>query len=252
MSQLPDALQAFAARVWDDARVDADPGYAVYRRNLHGNFAAVLALEFPAVQRLLGEAAFRGLARDFQHAHPSTCGDLHRIGAPFAAWLRVQPELRALPWIADVAALEWAWEEAAVAADAVAAVDVSAFVRLDPDRQLELRARLHPALRVLRSAAPIHRIWRDNLPDADGHIAALAADYALSLDCGGEAVIVERPGQAVEVSTLQPAEAAWLEALAQGATLGTAIDRAAAADPRFDLGTVLAAALQRGRIIGLY
>jgi hypothetical protein len=252
MQQLPDTLQAFAARVWDDTRAETDPGYAVYRRNLHGNFATVLALEFPAVQRLLGEASFRSLAREFQHAHPSTCGDLHRIGAPFAAWLRAQPELGALPWIADVAALEWAWEEAAVAADAVAAVDVSAFVGMDPDQQLALRARLHPALRVVQSAAPIHRIWRDNLPNATGHVAALAADYALSLDCGGEAVLVERPGQSVEVSTLMPAEAAWLEALAQGATLGTAIDRAAAADPQFDLGSVLAAALQRARIIGLH
>lgn len=252
MPPLPDTLQAFAARVWDGARDDDDPGYAVYRRNLHGNFATVLALEFPAVQRLLGEAAFRGLARDFQHAHPSTCGDLHRIGAPFAAWLRAQRELGALPWIADVAALEWAWEEAAVAADAVAAVDVAAFVGMEPDQQLALRARLHPALRVVQSAAPIHRIWRDNLPDANGHIAALAAHYTLSLDCGGEAVLVERPGQSVEVSTLLPGEAAWLEALAQGMTLGTAIDRAAAADPQFDLGTVLATCLQRGRIIGLH
>lgn len=252
MPPLPDSLQAFAARVRDDGRDDNDPGYAVYRRNLHGNFATVLALEFPAVQRLLGEASFRGLAREFQRAHPSTCGDLHRIGAPFADWLRAQPELGALPWIADVAALEWAWEEAAVAADALAAVDVAAFVAMDPDRQLALRARLHPALRVVRSAAPIHRIWRDNLPDAQGHIAALAADYTLSLDCGGEAVLVERPGQTVDVITLQPAEAAWLAALAQGETLGTAIDRAASADPRFDLGTVLAAALQRARIVGLH
>jgi hypothetical protein len=249
---LPDSLQSFAARVWDDGRSDGDAGYAVYRRNLHGNFATVLALEFPAVQRLLGEIAFRALARAFQRAHPSTRGDLHRIGAPFADWLRTQPELGALPWIADVAALEWAWEEAAVALDAVAAVDVAAFVAMDPDRQLALRAQLHPALRIVQSAAPIHSIWRDNLPDAEGRIAALAADYTLSLDRGGEAVLVERPGRTVEVSTLQPAEATWLAALAQGETLGTAIDRAAAADPHFDLGTVLAAALQRARIIGLH
>ena len=252
MPSLPDSLQSFAARVWDGARAETDPGYAVYRRNLHGNFATVLALEFPAVQRLLGEAAFRALARDFQRAHPSTRGDLHCIGAPFAAWLRAQPVLGAMPWIADVAALEWAWEQAAIAADAVAAVDVAAFVGMEPDQQLALRARLHPALRIVRSAAPIHRIWRDNLPDADGQIAALAADYTLSLDCGGEVVLVERPGHAIEVGTLQPAEAAWLEALADGATLGAAIDRAAAADPLFDLGQVLAAALQRARIIGLY
>ncbi|MEZ5459516.1 MAG: DNA-binding domain-containing protein [Steroidobacteraceae bacterium] len=249
MPTLPDSLRAFAARVRDDTRAETDPGYEVYRRNLHGNFATVLALEFPAVQRLLGDASFRGLARDFQCAHPSTCGDLHRIGAPFAAWLRAQPEVGALPWIADVAALEWAWEEAAVAADAAQQVNVAAFVAMGPDRQLALRARLHPALRVIRSAAPIHRIWRDNLPDAHGQVAALATDYTLSLDQGGETVLVERPGHAVEVSTLQPGEAAWLEALSEGETMGIAIDRAVAAGPAFELGTALAAALQRARIV---
>lgn len=252
MSPLPDSLQAFAARVWDPAAPDDDPGYAVYRRNLHGNFAAVLALEFPAVQRLLGDAAFRALSRDFQRAHPSTCGDLHGIGAPFAAWLRQQPEFVALPWLGDVAALEWAWEQAAVAADAVTEVDVAAFVALDPDRQLALRARLHPALGLLRSPYPVFTIWRDNLPDAAGQVAALAGSYSLSLDRGGETVLVERPGQAVEVTLLQPGEAAWLEALAAGATLGGAIEQAAAVGPEFDLGAVLAAALQRDRIIALH
>lgn len=251
MPPLRETLQEFAARVWDEDH-DDDPGYAVYRRNLLGNFATVLALEFPAVHRLLGAAVCRGLARDFQRAHPSTCGDLHHIGARFADWLRARPELGARQWIADVAALEWAWEEAAVAADAASAVDVAVLAAEEPDRQLARRARLHPAMRVVQSAAPIHRIWRDNLPDADGNVAALAADYTLSIDGGGEAVLVERPGRTVYVSTIGPAEAAWLVALADGETLGAAIDRAVTVDVHFDLGAALATAVQRSRIIDLY
>jgi hypothetical protein len=250
MPTLPESLQGFTARVWHDA-ADTDPAFAIYRRNLQGNFAQVLALEFPALQRLLGEPAFRALARDFQREHPSRSGNLHGIGAPLASYLRGQ--LAGLPraWLADVAALEWAWEDAAVAADADSSVDVAAFASLDPDAQMAQRALLHPALRVLRSAAPIHTIWRDNLPDPSGRIAALQADYSLSLDRGGEAVVIERPALQVEVSVVPDAEAAWLAALAAGATLGDAIDQALAVDSRFDLGAALTTALRRHRIIDL-
>jgi hypothetical protein len=250
MPTLPESLQGFTARVWHDA-ADTDPGFAIYRRNLRGNFAQVLALEFPSLQRLLGEQAFRALAQDFQREHPSRSGNLHGIGAPLASYLRSRLAASPRAWLADVAALEWAWEDAAVAADAGSSVDVAAFASLDPDAQMAQRARLHPALRVLRSAAPIHTIWRDNLPDPSGRIAALQADYSLSLDRGGEAVVIERPALQVEVSVVPDAEAAWLAALAAGATLGDAIDQALAVDSRFDLGTALTAALRRHRIIGL-
>lgn len=252
MPTLADTLQAFATRVWNDAADEADHGYAVYRRNLRGNFADVLALEFPAVQRLVGDAMFRALARRFQQSHPSTSGNAHGIGAPFAAWLRTRAELASVDWIADVAALEWAWEDAAVAADAQADVDIAAFAALSPEQQSAVRARLHPALRIVSSPAPIHAIWRDNLPDEHGRIAALDADYGLSLAGGGEAVLVERVGQTIATSVVPRGEALWLAALADGVTLGDAIDIAMSAAPDFDLGSALATALRRTRIIALY
>jgi hypothetical protein len=247
---LPDSLRAFTARVWQDA-TDPEPGFAVYQRNLHGNFAQVLALEFPALQRLLGEQAFRALARDFQREHPSRSGNLHGIGAPLASFLRRRLAGSPRAWLADVAALEWAWEDAAVAADAGNRVDVAGFATLDPDAQMARRARLHPALRVLRSTAPVHTIWRDNLPDASGRIASMQSDYRLSLDLGGEAVVIERPDQQVEVTVVPDAEAAWLESLANGATQGDAIEHALTIDSRFDLAAALGAALRRHRIIDL-
>lgn len=250
MPTLPESLRTLAARIWDE-RDAIDPGLAVYRRNLRGNFAQVLALEFPALQRLLGEQAFLGLAHDLQRDHPSRSGNLHDIGAPLAAYLRQRLADSERAWLADIAALEWAWEDSAVAADARSGVNVTGFASLDPDAQLAQRAQLHPALRVVRSAAPIHTIWRDNLPDASGRIASLQANYSLSLDQRGESVIIERPGQQVEVSVVPEAEAAWLESLAAGTTLGAAIDHALAVDNGFDLGAALGSALRRARIIDL-
>lgn len=251
MPTLSETLRSFSAAVFDGAAADLDPGLAVYRRNLRANFARVLALEFPAVVRLLGEERFAAVAAGYQRAEPSRAGDLHEIGARFAAHLGRRLEPASLRWIADVAALEWAWEEAAVAADATMRLDAGELAALPPDRLWTLRLAPHPALRIVRSAYPVHAIWRANLPDATGHVAALEPQFRLALDQGAESVVIERPAAQVEVACVADAEAAWLEAIAQGEPLGAALEAALARDASFDLTAALATALSRERVIAI-
>src|SRR5262249_12480482 len=71
------------ARLRGPRRAQTAARLAIYRNNLHEGFINALALEFPVVQRLVGDDYFRQLAREFLHAHPSRAGDLHPIGAPF-------------------------------------------------------------------------------------------------------------------------------------------------------------------------
>src|SRR5437868_9855910 len=44
---------------------------AVYRNNLREGFLKALAIDYPVVERLVGEDFFRQTARDFQLQHPS-------------------------------------------------------------------------------------------------------------------------------------------------------------------------------------
>src|SRR4051794_15920913 len=72
--------------------LDARSRIAIYRNNLHEGFRKALALEFPVIERLVGEDYFRQLALAFQVEHPSRFGDLHGIGEPFARFLLRQFE----------------------------------------------------------------------------------------------------------------------------------------------------------------
>ena len=78
-----------------DELVDGSPSagarLGVYRNNLREGFVQALALEFPVVQRLVGEEFFRQTALEFQARHPSRSGDLTHIGAPFADYLAGDP-----------------------------------------------------------------------------------------------------------------------------------------------------------------
>lgn len=252
MPTLHESLRAFSAAVFAHMTVAQDPGLAVYARNLRLNFARVLALEFPAVERLLGSERFACVALDYQRQRPSRRGNLHHIGADFAAYLASSLEPGSLRWIADVAALEWAWEEAAVAADDDRRIDPATLAGMPPEQLWTLRLLPHPALRIVRSSYPIHSIWQANLPNERGHVAALEPHFSLSLDQGAESVLIERPGNAVGVQLLTAAEAAWYATLLGGAPLGAAVDSAIDADAAFDLSGTLATALARRRLIAIH
>ena len=231
------------ARIRGDG-IDATTRLDVYRRNVRGNFVAVMEAEFPAIRALGGDDWFAAQARAFMREHPSRGGDLHDIGAPFAAFLAHRLAATPYGWFADVAALEWAWQESLVAADADTRLDVGALAAFDPRQAAAIRLRPHPALRVIASRWPVFRIWNAHRAPAD--VAAAPID----LHAGGEAVILRRSGQGCEARLVDAATCVWLRALVDGATLGSAWDRAIAVDAQFDLSHALADAVALGLFVG--
>ena len=127
---------SIAPWILDDG-IDGEARIGIYRSNLREGFAKTLALEFPVIERLVGCDYWRQLAREFQADHPSRSGNLHHIGAPFAAFLRQRFGATQYAYLADVAELEWAYQEAMVAADAPP-LDVSALQSIAPEHYPQL------------------------------------------------------------------------------------------------------------------
>jgi hypothetical protein len=200
----------------------------IYRNNLREGFLKTLALEFPATQRLVGADYFRQTGLEFLRAHPSRAGNLHHVGAPFPAFLRERFLGTEYEYLPDVAALEWAYQESMVAADA-APFDVDTLREAAPDA---LRLALHPAVRLVRSAYPIVRIWRANRPES-------ASDETIDLGSGGDSVLILRAARHVEFHRLPAGQFALLERVSQGASLSDAFEAALAADHSFDLTEAL-------------
>jgi hypothetical protein len=95
----------------------ADPGMAVYRENALAVRREALAAAHPVVRRLVGAAFFAEAATRFARAHPSTSGDLTPTAArPSPPSSRATPGAD-LPYLSDVARLEWAVHECGHAAD---------------------------------------------------------------------------------------------------------------------------------------
>jgi hypothetical protein len=216
---------------------------AIYRTAVFANYRNALGATYPVVKRLVGAPFFHAAVDAFVRAHPSTCGDLNVYGDAFASFLEGYAPAANLPYLPDVARLEWAIDEASRAPDHDCAPDavLTALAAAPPDRLPALRLALTPSCRLVASSLPIYRIWQVNQPDYEG-------DDRVSLDEGPVTLLVRRDTQGICVEPIDAGLHAWLSALATRSPLGASIEAAQNAAAGFDLGQALQTHIATGTI----
>lgn len=242
MPSLPELQRAFARAIDGDATsapsfvhdgaIDAAARLGIYANNVRGTFRTALALSYPAVLRIGGETWFAGAAREFRRTSPSRSGDLHPAAAGFPEFLARELAGTPLVALAELARLEWACEEAAVAADA-SALDLAALAEVPPAEHDTLVLTLHPSCRVVASPHPIVDLWRDEAAGA-----------------GSQQAFVHRMGLEVRVRSIDTGTHAFVAALVRRRTLKDAFEAALAADAGFDLGAALTTLAHEGALAG--
>ena len=216
----------------------------IYRFNVLTNLCGALKDIFPVVLAIVGQAFFEHAAEQFVQAHPSCSGDLNKFGGEWPSYLAAYPHAAELPYLPDVATLEWAWHEAFHAAEAPL-LDLQRLGESPPEQHGTLQFSLHPSVRLLQSRYPILRIWEVNQPDFEGEI-----DVVWDVPMGP--VLVHRDmgdGVSVVIERVNEAGYAFLHALGHRATLETAATSALAIDADFDLQGFLLESVQSGFII---
>jgi len=101
-----------------DERMSAQDRLEVYANMYFFRLRDALAEDFPRTAAALGEARWHNLVTDYLLAHPPTRWSLRWAGEALPAFLRGHAYGAEKPWLADVAALEQARNEAFQAEDA--------------------------------------------------------------------------------------------------------------------------------------
>jgi hypothetical protein len=229
---------AAAALLRPTPGLDAARRLQLYRNNLFESLTAALAAVYPVVRQLVGDDFFRALARRFITAFPSRSGNLHDFGAELPAFLRGFEPAAGLPYLPDVAALEWACH--AVYHEApVAALALPALAALSAEEQAALRLRLQPCARLVASDWPVLDLWRAH---QGGGVDGLdTIDWQR-----GTRLLVAQRALEVEFRLLAVGEYAWLRALRDGQTLAAACALGLEVDAGFELPAVLLRHLELG------
>ena len=250
MSSLPELQATFrAALLADDERgiagailpdgLGVSARLAVYRHHVLTSLTAALEATFPILCGLVDRRFFGWLADRYIREHPPTGPCLVDYGADLPDFVAAFPACAHLPWLADVARLEWALNVATHAPDA-APLAPDWLAGIAPSALGQLVLRLHPSVTLLASRWPIDAIWRAQ---------QTGRDVTIDVDAGGVQLEIRRDGDAVVFRVLPRGTFALRDALGAGRTLEDAVATALEADPSVDVATEIRALLDQRLLV---
>lgn len=234
---LRDLQAAFAAYVVGADRADlvaeavgdsvsAEARLRIHRHHIAHSLGSALAATFSTVHALVGDAFFRGMAQRFVGETPPAQPVLAEYGAGFPVFVAGYEPAASLPYLADIARLDWALNVA-------------------------FHSPVSQGATLISSRYPLDRIWAAAQPGA-------SAD-TVDLGDGGVDLLVLRRSDDAAFIVMTSGEAAFVAAIAEGRSVEGAAERALQADPTFDQSTAFArlpgleafAALQQERMEGV-
>ncbi|MCI2397883.1 DNA-binding domain-containing protein [Aliiroseovarius subalbicans] len=200
--------------------------FNVYRNNVAVSLTEAMEAAFPVILKLVGEEFFRAMAGVYLRIHPPKSPLMMHYGDAFPGFLEGFEPAQHLGYLPDIARLELAMRESYHAADGTP-TEPAVLQSLPPDRLMTARIILAPALRLVRSKWPIHGIWAFNMQGAP------------QPQMQGQDVLITRPDFDPVLTPLPDGGAAFIIALQQGQSFGTALGLATAQAANFDLTTTL-------------
>lgn len=213
---------------------------SVYRNTFVQTLIRALRLSYPAVDRLVGTEFFDAAARDFIVEQPPRTSYLDHFGGDFAGFLDRFEPAASVPYLGDVARLEWAVCRAVHAPDA-APLTLAALGAVDAADYARIFFTPHSSVGLVHTVYPVDVIWRAVLGNDE---AALAA---IDLSSGPAWLIVQRGPSGVAMTSMEEALWDFVSALCAGRPLGVVLDE----HPAINAPVALADLLTHERFSGL-
>ena len=224
--------------VTSDEQLAAEDRLDVYANAYFYRIHDVLAEDYPALAKALGETAFHDLVTSYLAIHPSNHPSLRWIGARLPGFLAdhlAGTSFRAShPFAPDLAAYEWAFETVFDAQD-TQPMGRKDLAELPAEHWDGMLVRLRPSVRLLTLAWPVQEL----------RVAARAEAALPKIERRISRLCVWRLGERVSTRALGDAEACALEQLAPGIAFGALCEAIAQEAPEDEAPARAAAWLGR-------
>lgn len=237
---LCDDFAGLADAIFDDG-LDPAARVRIYRHHALTTLGDALRGQFPVVCRLVDERFFAFATHEYVRARPPSSRCLAEYGADFPEFLADFAPCADLPYLADVARLEWALGIATTLPED-APLEIEALAAIPPAEAARSAFRLQRSLCYIGSPWPIDAIWLANQLDEPPLIDAAR---------GGRALLeIRRVDEAVVWRKLDAEIFAFRSALAEGRPLAAAIAAATLSSPVFEATAALREVLAEGLAVG--
>jgi hypothetical protein len=198
-------------RVVGSARVPIEIRLGIYAGAYGSRLIDALRSNYPALAELLGEDDFQALGAQYVSAHDSAYFSIRHYGEALGEFLARAADYAEVPLLTELARWEWALSEVFDAADA-APLGPQALTSIAAADWAQLRFALHPSVRrlALRWNAP--QLWKALTEGTERPQLAVVPEPVEWL--------AWRRDLSTYFRSLEPAEAAALDAARAGRTFG--------------------------------
>jgi hypothetical protein len=224
--------EVFAANFSTDGKkIALADRLSVYRHTVVGGLTDVIVATFPMLHKLVGDDFLRQAANLYVRGNPPTKSCLNFYGTTFPDFIAAYEPAKKLSYLADIARLEWAWEEAQHAVDD-ASLLAESLAKIPQDQLPTLTLPLRDSVRLMKSTYPLHKIVDFCRLDGEGQPPDVSATQPYFF-------MIFRPMLQVQLRKIDAGEFAFLSALSEGKTILEAVEIAFESLPSFDLTVTL-------------
>ena len=213
---------------------------SVYAGGYVARMREALAEVYEAVQHVVGERTFSSLAEGYAQRHPSQDYNLSLAGRHLPEFLAVFPLTQPLPFLPDLARLEWLVAQAFHAFDAPS-LDPARLASRSLDEWEHASVSFHPSIGLAASRWPILDIWA----------ARTRPRESVNIDLVNrpQRVLVFRQGLQTRCELVDERQHRLLEGLLAGRTLGAVCHDLAGRDESLPLADWFARWAGQGLIV---
>ncbi len=218
--------------------------FSVYRNNVTLSLISVLSSTYPVVTEIVGEDFFAIMAREFALLHLPQSPVMINYGEEFPDFLKNFASVKELPYLSDIALLEWHRNTAYHGANATP-VTIEALGEFGEEDVPNLGFEFHPTFSLIKSNYPIVTIWQ-------AHQQENPSEYLTGLNMDeGEAAVIIRPELDVLISQVSMGTFEFLQSLQNGHPFSLSVEQAIATEPSFDIPANLAGLFNLGAVTGV-
>jgi len=218
--------------------------FGVYRNNVTLSLIRVLASTYPVVEEIVGEDFFAALAKEFAMSHLPQSPVMITYGEEFPDFLKSFPPIEHLPYLSEIAQLEWHRNSAYHGADG-SPLPIEVLSEVSEEQLPTLTFELLPTLELINSTFPIVTIWNAHQQDnPDSYLEGIDMEE-------GEAALILRPDLDVFVNKVSSGTYEFVKSLKEGKTFALSVEQAITKEPTFDISANLAGLFNLRAVTGI-
>ncbi len=203
----------------------------VYHSNVVGSLVDAIQENFPLLENLVGDVFLREMARHFVFNNPPKSASLFAYGEDFPSFINTYEQAKTLPYLSDIAALEWALHGAYYAKDDHT-LKPDTLAQLTHEELPLVQINLRASAALVTSRYPLIELRKFCLNDGKGTAPNLEEEQTCKL-------LITRPHLEVQITPLQEDEYHALTLLSQNKLLGEVVEDTIEHFTTFDFASFL-------------